>query len=130
MSAAAGSGGGASGGGGSTEPAGLQLELVEVDNPEELNFILGGWWQPEVVGLGCLTPPFAPARICFSAGHPLASPPAQLLLMPCRFMLRMAAGQAHFIKTVEDLGESLFQSGTAIKFGLAFCEASGERKIR
>jgi adenosine/AMP kinase len=45
-------------------------------------------------------------------------------------MLPMPAGQAHFIKTVEDLGEVLFQSGTAIKFGLAFCEASGERKIR
>ena len=50
--------------------------------------------------------------------------------MRCCFMLPMPAGQAHFIKTVEDLGEVLFQSGTAIKFGLAFCEASGERKIR
>ena len=27
-------------------------------------------------------------------------------------------------------GQALFQSGTAIKFGLAFCEASGDRKIR
>jgi hypothetical protein len=40
MSAAASSGGG--GGGGTTEPAGLQLELIEIDNPAELNFILGG----------------------------------------------------------------------------------------
>ncbi len=31
---------------------------------------------------------------------------------------------------MEDLAEALFQSGTAIKFGLAFCEASGDRKIR
>lgn len=44
--------------------------------------------------------------------------------------LNFIIGQAHFIKTVEDLAEALFQSGTAIKFGLAFCEASGERKIR
>ena len=42
----------------------------------------------------------------------------------------LPAGQAHFIKTVEDLAEALFQSGTAIKFGVAFCEASGDRKIR
>jgi hypothetical protein len=41
MSAAASSGGGG-GGGGTTEPAGLQLELIEIDNPAELNFILGG----------------------------------------------------------------------------------------
>ena len=35
--------GGASGTGGAAEPStGLQLELVEVHNPEELNFILGG----------------------------------------------------------------------------------------
>ncbi|EFN53378.1 hypothetical protein CHLNCDRAFT_25985, partial [Chlorella variabilis] len=39
-------------------------------------------------------------------------------------------GQAHFIKTVEDLAEALFQSGPSIKFGLAFCEASGDRLVR
>lgn len=44
--------------------------------------------------------------------------------------LNFILGQAHFIKTAEDLAEALFQSGTAIKFGLAFCEASGDRKIR
>ena len=43
MSAAGSSGGsGGGGGGGTTEPAGLQLELIEIDNPAELNFILGG----------------------------------------------------------------------------------------
>jgi len=39
-------------------------------------------------------------------------------------------GQSHFIKTVEDLYEALAESGTAIKFGLAFCEASGPRLVR
>jgi adenosine/AMP kinase len=39
-------------------------------------------------------------------------------------------GQSHFIKTVEDLHETLIQSVPGIKFGLAFCEASGPRKIR
>ncbi|NOZ81683.1 MAG: adenosine monophosphate-protein transferase [Candidatus Micrarchaeota archaeon] len=39
-------------------------------------------------------------------------------------------GQSHFIKTVEDLYETLAESSPAIKFGLAFCEASGKRLIR
>ncbi len=39
-------------------------------------------------------------------------------------------GQAHFIKTVEDLHEALVNAVPGIKFGLAFCEASGSRKIR
>lgn len=39
-------------------------------------------------------------------------------------------GQAHFIKTVEDLHETLVGSVPGIKFGLAFCEASGKRLIR
>jgi adenosine/AMP kinase len=39
-------------------------------------------------------------------------------------------GQSHFIKTVEDLYEVLATSSTCIKFGLAFCEASGKRLVR
>ena len=39
-------------------------------------------------------------------------------------------GQSHFIKTVEDLHEALAQSAPGIKFGLAFCESSGEMLIR
>ncbi len=39
-------------------------------------------------------------------------------------------GQSHFIKTVEDLYEILVSSGTALKFGLAFAEASGPCLIR
>ncbi|HLA38686.1 MAG TPA: adenosine-specific kinase [Candidatus Glassbacteria bacterium] len=39
-------------------------------------------------------------------------------------------GQSHFIKTVEDLYEILVTSGTALKFGIAFCEASQERLVR
>lgn len=38
--------------------------------------------------------------------------------------------QSHFIKTVEDVHETLVESSPQIKFGLAFCEASGKRKIR
>ena len=39
-------------------------------------------------------------------------------------------GQSHFIKTVEDLHEALVQAVPGIKFGLAFCEASGAALVR
>ncbi|MFH1773552.1 MAG: adenosine-specific kinase [Methanobacteriota archaeon] len=39
-------------------------------------------------------------------------------------------GQAHFIKTVEDVYEALVNSVPNIKFGLAFCESSGPCLIR
>ena len=38
--------------------------------------------------------------------------------------------QSHFIKTVEDIHEALVGSVPGIKFGLAFCEASGKCLIR
>ncbi len=39
-------------------------------------------------------------------------------------------GQSHFIKTVEDVHEALVNTVPGIKFGLAFCEASGKCLIR
>jgi len=39
-------------------------------------------------------------------------------------------GQAHFIKTVEDVYEALVASVPGIKFGVAFCEASGKCLVR
>ena len=39
-------------------------------------------------------------------------------------------GQAHFIKTVEDIHEVIVTINPAIKFGLAFCEASQEALVR
>ncbi len=39
-------------------------------------------------------------------------------------------GMSHFIKTVEDLYETLVESSPTIKFGIAFCEASQQRLIR
>ena len=39
-------------------------------------------------------------------------------------------GQSHFVKTVEDIHEAMVQTVPAIKFGLAFGEASGEMLIR
>ena len=39
-------------------------------------------------------------------------------------------GQSHFIKTVEDLHEAMVNAVPGIKFGAAFCEASGKCLVR
>lgn len=45
---------------------------------------------------------------------------------PLNFIL----GQTHFIKSVEDIHEALVTAVPGIKFGLAFCEASGKCLVR
>ena len=45
-------------------------------------------------------------------------------------MINFVLGQSHFIKTVEDVHEALVTHVPGIKFGLAFCEASGKCLIR
>jgi uncharacterized protein len=45
---------------------------------------------------------------------------------PINFIL----GQTHFIKSVEDIHETLVSAVPGIKFGLAFCEASGKCLVR
>jgi adenosine/AMP kinase len=44
--------------------------------------------------------------------------------------LNLILGQSHFIKTVEDLYEALVGAVPGLKFGLAFCEASGPCLVR
>jgi len=44
--------------------------------------------------------------------------------------LNLILGQSHFIKTVEDLHETLVCTVPGIKFGLAFCESSGPALVR
>ena len=44
--------------------------------------------------------------------------------------VNLILGQTHFIKTVEDLHEAMVTAVPGIKFGLAFCEASGPCLIR
>ncbi len=39
-------------------------------------------------------------------------------------------GQMHFIKSVEDIREAAVAAVPGIKFGLAFCEASGKCLVR
>lgn len=44
--------------------------------------------------------------------------------------LNVILGQTHFIKTVEDVHEALVNAVPGIRFGLAFCEASGKCLVR
>lgn len=44
--------------------------------------------------------------------------------------VNLILGQSHFIKTVEDLYETLVTAVPGIEFGLAFCEASGPALVR
>lgn len=44
--------------------------------------------------------------------------------------INLILGQAHFIKTLEDLHEALVGSVPGIRFGLAFAEASGPALVR
>ncbi len=44
--------------------------------------------------------------------------------------VNVVLGQTHFIKTVEDLYEVVVSSSPGLKFGVAFCEASGACKVR
>lgn len=44
--------------------------------------------------------------------------------------VNLILGQAHFIKTVEDLHEALVTAVPGIAFGLAFCESSGPCLVR
>ncbi len=44
--------------------------------------------------------------------------------------INVILGQSHFIKTVEDLHEAIVQTNPSMKFGIAFCEASGAALVR
>jgi uncharacterized protein len=44
--------------------------------------------------------------------------------------MNVILGQSHFIKTVEDLHETLAGASPRLRFGLGFCEASGARLVR
>jgi adenosine/AMP kinase len=44
--------------------------------------------------------------------------------------MNVIVGQAHFIKTVEDIHEALAGSSPQLRFGVAFCEASGPCLVR
>jgi hypothetical protein len=58
--------------------------------------------------------------------------PTSITLLPIQKPdeINFILGQSHFIKTVEDIHEALVTGVPGIKFGLAFCEASGKCLVR
>ncbi len=44
--------------------------------------------------------------------------------------MNLIIGQAHFVKTIEDLYEAVAGASPQLRFGIAFCEASGACLIR
>lgn len=62
------------------------------------------------------------------------SPSTELQLSTLRFSppegVNVIVGQSHFIKTVEDVHEALAGTSPHLRFGIAFCEASGARLVR
>src|SRR5512136_2127586 len=58
--------------------------------------------------------------------------PVELKLVPIENpdALNVVLGQTHFIKTAEDVHEALVNAVPAIRFGVAFCEASGPCLVR
>lgn len=66
----------------------------------------------------------------------MSSQPRELALELCSPPIdkpddvNLILGQAHFIKTVEDLHEALVGTSSHLRFGIGFCESSGPRLIR
>lgn len=54
----------------------------------------------------------------------------EVISIPVPHGTNIIIGQSHFIKTVEDLYEALITSVPGVKFGIGFCEASGDRLVR
>lgn len=63
-------------------------------------------------------------------GATMAAPELQLVAIEKPAELNVILGQAHFIKTVEDVHEAIVGTSGALRFGLAFCESSGPRLVR
>lgn len=56
----------------------------------------------------------------------------ELIIVPIEKLADMnfILGQTHFIKSVEDLYEAMVNCVPGVRFGLAFCEASGPALVR
>jgi adenosine/AMP kinase len=83
-------------------------------------------------------PSFAPAdgiadaSIAYVVGEELMAMRlvSESIHIPSPPAVQVILGQAHFIKTVEDLHEALVTAVSSVEFGLAFCEASEPCLVR
>src|SRR5260221_1292956 len=88
-------------------------------------------------GMGRNRPPVAACNHLPAAYHGSRSSPCRSAAMDLTVVpivkpdaANFIFGQSHFIKTVEDIHEALVGTVPGIRFGLAFCEASGKRLVR
>src|SRR4030042_6376373 len=67
-----------------------------------------------------------------SGGRPLRGGTMDIRVVPIDKPedMNFILGQAHFIKTVEDLHEAIVTTAPHMKFGIAFCESSGLALVR
>ncbi len=60
----------------------------------------------------------------------MSQPAVEIVPVVVPEAVNLILGQSHFVKTVEDLYEALVGTSPHLRFGLAFCEASGPRLVR
>ncbi len=90
-------------------------------------------WEPAAFGFGCGKAEGAISALTDAArGDGTDHAGVDLHLVPIEKPddVNLVLGQAHFVKTVEDLHEALAGSSPHLRFGIAFCESSGPRLVR
>ena len=98
---------------------------MQVDNPKELNFILGHSHFIKTVEVLIFLDTYLPLDLVTACGKgELQRAAATKTRLPCRLRTFWVALRC-WIALVQDIYEGLVQSGMALKFGIAFCEASG-----
>jgi uncharacterized protein len=68
----------------------------------------------------------------YNGGSPFEEGPMDIKVIPIEKPedMNFILGQAHFIKTVEDLHEAIVTTAPHMRFGIAFCESSGLALVR
>jgi adenosine/AMP kinase len=76
-------------------------------------------------------PPLIPCgRIRYKLREPESSMELKSVNVETPKDCNVILGQAHFIKSVDDIYDALASSAAGIRFGVAFCEASGDCLVR
>ncbi len=95
-------------------PLGTMTELLILS--------IGGWSAQRINGEGALLRPVTDMK-----DEP---PKVEMVAIEKPADANIVIGQTHFIKSAEDLYEAMVNSVPGVKFGVAFCEASGPRLVR
>ncbi len=111
-------------------------QLVLSPLPASEDALKGASWAkvaggPNIIGEGLkVFYRTAPRVFVFKGGIKMADVKFDVVPIKIPEGCNVILGHSHFIKTVEDLYEILVTTSPYLKFGIAFCEASGPRLIR